>query len=120
MPDDPADQQGPHAGGPPSLDDLYDPATLGAIEAWARRRVAGEEAEPEGLPTARGGRALGASILAAGLLGLADAIEGRDDRREVVEHAPEHDAADEPVTFLFVPGDPQASRIIVRPWLLGD
>lgn len=106
--------------GGPSLDDLYDPATLAAIEAWARRRVAGVDGGTSGPATAGGVRGLGASLLAAGLLGLADALEGRDDHHEVVEEAPEPAVADEAVTFRFVPGDPRASRIIVRPWLLGD
>ena len=123
MPDDALPPEPPGGDGAPPLEELYDPVTLAAIEAWARHRVAGgTEPAPEevGDPPSRTPRSFGASLLAAGLLGLADALEGRDDHHEVVEEAPEQDLGDEPVTFLFVPGDPEASRIIVRPWLLDD
>ena len=58
-------------------------------------------------------------MLAAAMFGLADALEPERVRPQVAEEAPEGHADDEPVTFLYVPGDPDASRIIVRPWLLG-
>ena len=112
----------------PELDELYDAETLGAIESWARGRVAGQPAGPRAAPTDEplepaGRRDLrsfgtGAAMLAAGMFGLADALQPEKTRPTTVEYAPDPSGDDQPVTFLFVPGDPRASQIIVRPWLL--
>ena len=52
------------------------------------------------------------------VLGLQEVFDPRNEREEVVELRPEGDASDDRwVTFLYVPGAPRASRILVRPWL---
>jgi hypothetical protein len=57
---------------------------------------------------------------AQSMLGLAEVIEPEKAKRTVIEFAPDRVPEDEqPVTFHFVPGDPQASRLVIRPWLLG-
>lgn len=113
----------------PELDELYDAATLEAIESWARTRVAVEARRvpgdgPTSVPLPPAGRrdlrsmGAGGAMLAAAMLGLADVLEPDKLEPHVAEEAPDPSGDDEPVTFLFVPGDPDASRIIVRPWLL--
>jgi hypothetical protein len=116
----------------PPLEELYEHEELEAIEAWARRRVQDpDRAVPGDTPTAevidpagrRDPRSLGTggAILAAALFGVADALEPDKVREEIVEERPEAAGGPEQaVTFLYVPGDPQASRLVIRPWLLED
>lgn len=119
------------------LEDLYDVETLEAIEAWARERVVDTPAEDELRelePSADQGDSteaeypssgpahpgsMAAAIWASALLGAGEALEPERVRPDVAEYVPATPEGDQPVTFLFVPGDPQASRIIVRPWLFG-
>jgi hypothetical protein len=55
---------------------------------------------------------------ARSMLGLADAIETEKSKPTIIEFAPDRLAEDEQlVTFVFVAGDPKASRLIIRPWL---
>ena len=57
---------------------------------------------------------------ARSMLGVAEVIEPEKAKRTVIEFAPDRVPEDEQlVTFHFVPGDPQASRLVIRPWLLG-
>lgn len=112
----------------PELEELYDADTLGAIESWARGRVSGQPSVPGSAPTdvtiepagRRDVRSLGAgaAMLAAGMFGLADALEPEKVRPATVEYVPDEAHDDQAVTYLHVPGDPRASQIIVRPWLL--
>jgi hypothetical protein len=55
------------------------------------------------------------SVVAAGLLGLRDALEGRPEREEVtiVSEAPEHDPA--PIDVQLDPDHPEQSVVVVRP-----
>jgi len=56
---------------------------------------------------------------ARSMLGLAEVIEPEKAKQTVIEFAPDRlDEDEQLVTFLFVPGDPAASRLIIRPWLL--
>ena len=108
----------------PGIEGLYPTEDLAGVQAWARRVVLdsaelGGAGAPAPGTADRGSRGLAAGMLAAGLMGLADVLEGRDHHHEVIEQV-RHDETDEPVTFHHVPGDPQASQIIIRPWLLGD
>lgn len=97
------------------LEELYDPATLRAIDAaptpspGARDTVGG----------ARGTLAAGA-LVAAGLVGVREALDERADDAAIVEVRldPGLDA-DAAVTVFFVPDAPAASVAVVRPWLLG-
>lgn len=95
----------------PDFDDIYDEATLRALDAVVEGRPAVE--------APRGSSGMPALALAGALVsGVRDVFEP-DEPDPVVERA--DDARDplEPVTLLFVPGDPDASVAIVRPWLLG-
>jgi len=91
------------------FEDLYDDETLAALDRW----TPGTGAEP---PRRRSG--VGAGALLVGMaLGLRDVLEPyRAD--PVVEPDPAA-PTDEGrwVSFVYVPGAPAASRIIVRPWL---
>lgn len=93
-----------------SFDDLYDEATLRALDAAVEGRPV---VEPP-----RGVAGIPALALATALVsGVRDVFEP-DEPEPVVEHADEPGDVLEPVTVLFVPGDPDATVAIVRPWLL--
>jgi hypothetical protein len=93
--------------------DLYDDATVAAIDAWRIGR---------GLEPARGlrGRVAAAAVVAAGLAGVRDVFE--EDTEGVIEELRTHDAfvAREAVTLLFVPNDPSGTVAVVRPWMLAN
>jgi hypothetical protein len=64
-------------------------------------------------------RRVGGALLAGAMLGVADVIEPERARHHIIDFVPDvPDEDDQLVTFHHVPGDPQASRIVVRPWLL--
>ncbi len=66
-------------------------------------------------------RRLGASgaVLAGVMLGVGEALEPDREKQSIIEFAPDKVAEDEQlVTFHMVPGDPRASRLVIRPWLL--
>jgi hypothetical protein len=97
------------------LDDLYDDATLAALDRSVRVR------RPVPAVVAGGWRGrLGAGAIAtAVLVGAGEALD--PDRNEpVIEEVDVDGPPDErlPVTVLLVPGLPRATRAVVRPWLL--
>jgi hypothetical protein len=94
----------------PSLADIYDDETLAALDAWQPRQ--GAE------PPRRLGRAGLAGLVLSGLaLGLREVLEDDDDD-DLVEYRPEAgDPGERWVTFVYVPGAPGASRLVIRPWL---
>jgi hypothetical protein len=52
------------------------------------------------------------------MLGVAEAIEPERARQHVIDFVPDKpDENTQPVTYRHVPGDPRASRIVLRPWL---
>lgn len=66
----------------------------------------------------RVGRPISGLMLAAAMSGLGEVLEPEKQRPAMVEFDPGHDHfSDRPVQFVFVPGNPKASRIILRPWL---
>jgi hypothetical protein len=97
----------------PELEELYDERTLAAIDGRTDR-IEGEPWQP----TARR-RSLGSAVLTGMALALREIYDPPPDGDDVVEIRP--DSGEPPderwVTFLFVPGAPEASRLIVRPWL---
>lgn len=106
---------------PPDLAEVYDEATLAALDAWGRpapSRTADRPAPSrEATRPVRRGAATGA-LLTGLALGLRDVFE--DDRDEEVvleEDAPGPDPGQAVVVHL-VPFDPAASVAVVRPWLL--
>jgi hypothetical protein len=63
------------------------------------------------------GTAVG-TVLAAGLLGVADALEGpRDERPAVVEDWSGDAPFTDPIVLRLDPDDPRDSIVMVRPWL---
>lgn len=94
----------------PALHELYDADTVRAIDAWPTRPTR------ESVGGARGSVLAGA-VFVAGLAGVRDALE--ESEPEVVEVVPDLGLdRTQPVTVLFVPGAPQATVAVVRPWLL--
>lgn len=57
------------------------------------------------------------ALLAGTTLGLRESFEGEGDHEALVELDPDVEPAEQWITFIHVPGQPRASRIIVRPWL---
>lgn len=92
------------------LEELYDEQTIAALDRGA------------GQPSARvietrRPRVAGA-LLHASALALRDVFGAVPETDPVVEFRPdERDPAQEWVTFVYVPGAPRASRLIIRPWL---
>lgn len=56
----------------------------------------------------------GASILAAGLLGLRDVIEPPKDDKPVVEQYADEGDGDRPIEVYLDPDDPAASVVVIR------
>lgn len=96
----------------PTLEDLYDPATLAVIDGWS-----GEQRTVE--PAQSWRRAVVAGAITTALVtGVNEALE--DDVEDAVVELDRKPVRTplEAVTLHFVPGDPPASVAIVRPWLL--
>jgi hypothetical protein len=97
----------------PDLEELYDEHTLAALDR------AGRGAGHEPWRTASRRPRLAGALLSATALALQDVFDPAPDGDAVVELRP--DAIDPDhhqwVTFVFVPGSPRASRLIIRPWL---
>jgi hypothetical protein len=103
------------------LQEIYDEETLAALDSWSSgRRAAPVDAEPSPVPGAvprRGPRGLGMALLAGTTLGLRETFEDEGDHEALVELDPDVDIGEQWITFIHVPGDPRASRILIRPWL---
>ncbi len=92
------------------LEELYDDRTIAALD-----RAVGEP-PPARVIEARRPRLAGA-LLQASSLAMRDVFEAAPDKDAVVEFRPdEGDPSEQWVTFVYVPGAPWASRLIVRPW----
>lgn len=97
--------------GVPELEELYDHRTLAALESGT-----GEPNRREWRP--RGARPGFGALMTGAALGLQEILDPRSDRDAVVEFRPgDGEPEGRWVTFLYVPGAPHASRIVVRPWL---
>lgn len=97
------------------LDDLYDEDTLAAIDGWQP----GRGSEPTGHHGGWRGRVAAGTLTATIMTGIKDALDPPEPD-EVVELRPElRIERRSAVTVFFVPGDPQATLAVVRPWLLG-
>ena len=59
-------------------------------------------------------RSAGASMLAAGLLGLRDVIEPPKDDKPVVEQFADEGGGDRPIEVYLDPDDPSASVVVIR------
>lgn len=93
------------------LEDVYDEATLRAIDGWSPGEATVEPVAPWRAVAIAGG------LTAALVGGVREAFEDVEEALEEVELAPRTSRL-EPVTLYFVPGEPRASVAIVRPWLL--
>lgn len=82
--------------------------------------VVGPDGGAGGGPMLRA-RKLGASgaVLAGMMLGVGEVFEPEQAKATQIEFAPDQlDEDSQLVTFLYVKGDPKASRLVIRPWLL--
>ena len=120
---------------PPALEDVYDDDILARIDrvtGWrAEAPAAASVDEPGGEPSpadAEGpaevryprARRLGVSgaMVAGSMMGLGDVLEPEKARQHMIEFTPDMpDENTQRVTFHLVPGNPRASRIVVRPWI---
>jgi hypothetical protein len=97
--------------GAPELEDLYDEATLAALDRRSR----------QGAVPASGAlrRRAAAGALVTGLaLGMQQTFEEAGDDPVVIEvDLSTDDGRDRPVSVVLVPQAPRASRAFVRPWL---
>ena len=59
-------------------------------------------------------RSAGASVLAAGMLGLRDVIEPPKDDKPVVEQFADEGDGDRPIEVYLDPDDPAASIVVIR------
>ena len=95
-------------------DELYDDATIAALDRYVRTR------RPGPAQVARGWRRTvgGGAILTAAMVGVADVLEP-DQGEAIVEEIDLGDLAwpHAPVLVDFVPGAPKLTRCRVRPWL---
>jgi hypothetical protein len=57
-------------------------------------------------------------VLSAVALGLQEALEPKDEKPALVIEADGEPTDDEPISAYLVPGMPEASWVVVRPWLL--
>jgi hypothetical protein len=98
------------------LDDVYDDATVAAIDRWHEPPATA----PNEVTSVRGWRrGIGASaIFLATAAGMQEVFEP-ERRRPVIEELDLTVAADDgrPVIAFLVPGLPQLSHVLVRPWL---
>lgn len=99
----------------PALADLYDDATVRAIDAGAGEPVRPARRLPRAVAAAAAGVAAG-SFVRGVQAALADDDAEPEDAGEI-DFAPAERRL-EPVTVVLVPGDPAASVAIVRRWLL--
>jgi len=121
----------------PALEELYDEDILARIDAVTGRAAY----TPAGHDGADGGDAdgaeeedaspvtprypvarrlgVGGAMLAGSMLGLGEVLEPDRARQHIIDFVPDTPNEDEQlVTFHLVPGDPRASRLVIRPWLL--
>ena len=96
----------------PTLEDLYDPATLAVIDRWSSESRTVEPAAPWRRAAFAG------AVTTALVTGVADALEDEADEAVVEIDRGVSRTPLEAVTLYFVPGEPRASVAIVRPWLL--
>ncbi|MGQ0617964.1 MAG: hypothetical protein ACT4PW_13405 [Acidimicrobiia bacterium] len=108
------------------LDDLYDPVTRARLargDGTGAERLRNVPAQPAvaAAPGWRGGMG-GAAFLGAAMLGVRDMLEAprREPVVEEVDLYARGPGRPRAVTFFYVPGAPRASRVLVRPWLLGE
>jgi hypothetical protein len=98
-------------------DDLLEEfdASVGGADAHLVESDSAEHAPPR--PVDRFRTTTVGTVVAAGLLGLRDALEGRPEREEVaiVSEAPERPVDDAGARVVFDPDDPTRVTIVVPP-----
>jgi hypothetical protein len=111
---------------PPGLEDLYDDRVLARIDGAAPEGTPPDETPVDAVPVAAVPRypvarrlGLTGTVLAGAMLGVAEVLEPERARQHIIEHVPDEvDESRQLVTYHHVAGDPRASRVVVRPWLL--
>jgi hypothetical protein len=103
----------PPADGPPA-----DPEEWTA-EQWIEwLKATDPEADGEDRPVTPMGRltrSAGGQVLGQAMLGVANAVFGRDDEVVVVSEAPSQPGDDEPFTVHLDPDHPERSSVVVHP-----
>ncbi len=89
------------------LDELLDPRAMGTVLPVRPPRSA------QGIPR-RYRRSAGASVLAAGLIGLRDVIDPAKRDEPVVEQEAAGTLPDRPIEVYLDPEDPSASIVVIR------
>lgn len=106
------------------LDDRYDLDVFGvggeaAPGGRGPDRRAAEIDPPVGDPGRLTRWGVGGAMVMGAMLGVAEVLEPERAKQTIIEFAPDSlDEDQQLVTFIHVPGDPRASRLIIRPWLL--
>ncbi len=102
---------------PPALEDVYDEATIAALDAGVEPERSEPGAADEGTPVAAAGwrgSLAGGAVLAGIALGLREVLDHEPDAGAMIEVV--RDTGAQPVdgvTLCFVPDDPQATVAIV-------
>jgi hypothetical protein len=100
------------------VDGVAAPAPVdGAVSEAAPTTVGGDGVVPR-YPVARR-LGVGGAMLAGAMFGVADVLEPDRARQHIIDYVPDDvDESQQLVTFHLVTGDPRASRLVLRPWLL--
>lgn len=101
---------------PPALEDVYDEATLAALDAGVEPEREDPAAVDEAPVAARWrGSLAGGAVLAGIALGLREVFDPEPDGGAMIEVLPDPGLqAVDGVTLYFVPGDPQGTVAVVR------
>jgi hypothetical protein len=89
---------------------------------WSMSRADSVDSEPNPDNAPIGFRqrfGTGGAIVVGAMLGVAEVFEPDRAKQTIIEFAPDGvDENQQLVTVVYVPGEPRASRLIIRPWLL--
>jgi hypothetical protein len=72
---------------------------------------------PRSTPSPLRRKTVGGAMLAAAMIGLQEALEGKKDEPAIAEVANRGDPPDDGLAVDLDPVDPSASVAVVRPWL---
>ena len=99
----------------PELEDLYDPDTIAALDAWAAADAAASG--PQDLPSriSRWGRSAALGMVLSGFaLGLQEVLDPKDQHQIVVEIDDAGEAPHLPIELFLDPDSPAGSLCFVR------
>lgn len=97
----------------PGFDEVYDPDTVAALDAWEPSRRGGGAPLPSRVVRWSRGSAAGA-VLTGMALGLREVLEPPRDESIVIEVDADGEPHDLPVRLFLEPDDPSGSLCIIR------